>query len=197
MGELNYEEIGKNIKKERIAKGWSQNKLGEECKIANTVISAYENNRKTPGRDTIAIIAQKLGVSIDKLCYGDESEAFINEAPDEGRKIVNCIYTLWKLNLIDYYENYSYGGVPYISSEDKKGAYLVVKAYSSQIKRLINSLNDFAQKKDTFPDPDKYLEFILSSVAKEINNQIALENEAKEKKVQEAKKKYDKVKGCN
>jgi len=192
MSELNYEEIGKNIKKERKAKGWSQKKLGEECKIANTVISAYENHRKTPGRDTIAIIAQKLGVSIDKLCYGDESEAFINEAPDVGRKIVNCIYTLWKLDVIYYYENYSYGGVPYTNSEDKKGAYLVVKEYSSQIKRLINSLNDFAQKKNTFPEPEKYLELILSSVANEINTIISEKKEKEENKEKSVNKKSSK-----
>lgn len=180
MRELNYEEIGKNIRKERIAKGWSQSKLGGECHIANTVISAYENNRKTPGRDTIAIIAQKLGVSIDKLCYGDESEAFINEAPDEGRKIVNCVYTLWKLDVIYYYERFSYGGVPFMAIDDISGTYLVVKEYSSQIKRLINSLNDFAQKKNTFPEPEKYLEFILSSVANEINDIISEKKEKEE-----------------
>ena len=186
MSETNYEEIiGKNIKKERLAKGWSQSKLGNECRIANTVISNYENGKKTPGLNTVAIIAKKLGVSIDQLCYGDESESFINIVPDKGRKIVNCIYVLWELDVIYYYENFMYGGTPFdiISSEEKRGAYLVVKDYSFQIKRLINSLNDYAQKKDTFPNPEMYLENILSSVANEINAIIREKEEGtKEKK---------------
>lgn len=187
MSEINYEEnIGINIKKERLAKGWSQNKLGNECGIANTVISAYENGRKKPGLNTIAIIAQKLGVSIDRLCYGDENEAFINSVPDEGRKIVNCIYTLWEMQVIYYYENYIHSMLPYevLDDKEKNGVFLRIRKYSLQIKRLIISLNDFIQKKETFPDPDLHLESILSSVANEINAVIVREKEEEGKKKQ-------------
>ena len=199
MGEINYEEIiGQNIKKERLAKGMSQNDLGKKCDIVNTVISAYENKKKQPGLNTIVKIAKALDVSIDKLCYGDESISFINSAPDEGRKIVNCIYTLWELGVINYYENFLYSGIPTeFGDDEKRGTYLYIIKYDQEIKRLINSLREFSQRKETFPDPDMYLENILSSVANEINNQIAKENEDKEKKIKEAKMKYDQVKGCN
>ena len=79
--------------------------------------------------------------------------------------------------IIYYYEDFSYGGAPFNVTDNKTGTYLGIKDYSSQIKRLINSLNDFAQKKATFSEPDKYLEFILSSVANEINTIIAEKKE--------------------
>ncbi len=174
MSETNYEEvIGKNIKSERIKKGWSQSRLSNECGIANTVISAYENGKKTPGLDSVARIATGLGVSIDRLCYGDESESFINSVPDEGRKIVNCIYTLWSMGIISYYENWGQNGYSATPVSEIRGAYLCVREYYIQISRLINRLNDFNQNKNTFPDPDVYLENILSSVAKEINDIIS------------------------
>ncbi len=174
MGEINYEQvIGLNIRKERVAKNWSQTELGNRCQIANTVISAYENGKKIPGLNTVVRIARELGISIDRLCYGDESEAFINSAPNKGRKIVNCFYTLWKFGLIDYYESpfsgYDYGE----EREDHPiGIYIYLKEYGEQIKRLIISLNEFSQKRNTFAEPDKYLEMLLSSIATEINNHI-------------------------
>lgn len=194
MSEINYEQIiGENIKSERIAKGLSQTELGNRCQIANTVISAYENGKKIPGLNTIARIARGLDVSIDQLCYGDESESFINSAPDDGRKIVNCIYVLWGMGVIYYYENFQYGGMPVDMGMSGKpnGMFLGIKEYSVPIRRLINSLNEFGQKMDTFSDPETYLESILSSVANEINSEIEKE---KEREKQEGEKNNSKSK---
>ena len=55
------------------------------------------------------------------------------------------------------------------------------------IRRLINSLNEYRDKRDTYPEPEKYLEFLLSSVANEINKSIAADLESK-KKAEEKKK---------
>lgn len=174
MGEINYEQvIGLNIRKERIAKNWSQTELGNRCQIANTVISAYENGKKIPGLNTVVRIARELGISIDRLCYGDESEAFINSAPNKGRKIVNCFYTLWNLGVINYYENMMQGyGFIEASTDYPRGIYIYLKEYGEQIKRLIISLNEFSQKRNTFAEPDKYLEMLLSSISTEINELI-------------------------
>ena len=188
MANINYEDvIGLNIRKARTAKGWSQNELASHCGVANTVISAYENNGKTPGLSTIVKIAINLGVSIDQLCFGDESESFITATPDEGRKVVNCIYALWELDVIRYYENFSIGGSCYGDGNDRNGLYLLIPEYGEQIKRLINSLNEFKQKKDTFPNPEMYLENILSSVSKEIN--LLIEKKKAEKKEDEKNRK--------
>ncbi len=175
---VNYDEyIGKNIKEVRKAKNKSQQDVAKECGFANTVLSAYENGKKIPSLTTIATIARALDVSIERLYYGDDSNAFINMVPDEGRKIVNAIYYLWDLQVIDICENYNNMGLGFESGKNSLPITLLIYKYSQSIKRLINGLNEFKDQKDTYENPEAYLEMFLSSVAKEINLQI--ENERK------------------
>ncbi len=84
--------IGKHIREIRTERGLSQEALAEMCGFSNTTLSSYENGRKNPSLDTIAIIAKKLKVSIERLYYGDENNSFIISEPDEGKKIVNSVY---------------------------------------------------------------------------------------------------------
>ena len=173
---INCEErIGSNIRDARNEKGLSQSKLAKMCDMSCSQLSSYENSSKTPNLITAAKIAKALGVSIDRLYYGDESSAFINQAPDEGRKIVNCIYELWKMDVVEYYANFMAGGYPIMYSEDSehRGIFLVIHRFCNSIRRLINSLDEYKAKKDTYPEPDKYLEMLFSSVATEINNEIS------------------------
>ena len=164
MNTIDYEKnIGKNIKSVRTEKNLSQQELGNKTGISNTVISAYENERKTPGLTTVATIARALGVSIDRLYYGDENSYFINSVPDKGRQIVNSICLLWE------------SGVLY---HPPKG----IIHYEAEISRLLNSLKEFENKKETYPDPESYLEILKSSVANEINQSIKDEEEAEEAK---------------
>ena len=51
-----------------------------------------------------------------------------------------------------------------------QGVYLYLRKYETPIKRFINSLNEFSNNKDTYPNPEQYLEMLKSSVATEINN---------------------------
>lgn len=78
--------IGKNIKEVRNQRQLSQETLATACGFSNTTLSAYENGRKIPNLVTIAKIAKQLNVSIERLYYGDENNAFIISAPDEGKK---------------------------------------------------------------------------------------------------------------
>lgn len=66
------------------------------------------------------------------------------------------------MGIISYYENWGQYGHSTTPNSDIRGAYLCVREFDSQISRLINRLNDFNQNKNTFPDPDVYLENILS-----------------------------------
>ena len=163
-----------NLKKFRKEKDITQIRLSVAAEVSQETISAYESGSKYPGLNSIVRIARALNVSVDQLCYGDESESFINSVPDEGRKIVNCIYMLWELGVIFYFDNIIYNRT--FGMEDNSGFYLGIRKYPDQIKRLINSLNEFRDKKETFPDSDVYLESLLSSVANEINSMIAQEN---------------------
>jgi transcriptional regulator with XRE-family HTH domain len=166
--------IGKNIKEVRKKTGLSQEMLAMACGFSNTTLSAYENGRKIPNLITIAKIAKELKVSIERLYYGDENSAFINSESDEGKKIVNAIYYLWETGTISYHEKIAHDMEYYdiVKENEKLGVYLYINRFGSQIKRLILSLNEFKIKRETYSDPDKYLEILLSSVATEINNEI-------------------------
>ena len=187
MNMENYEAgIGGNIKEVRLGLKYSQEKLANMCEISNSTLSAYERSKKIPNLITIAKIAKSLGVSIERLYYGDENIAFIKSAPDEGRKIVNCIYVLWDLGVVNYYENFMPTAIPRFSTihddDFQDGIFLHITRYTDSIKRLINSLNEYKEKKDTYSEPDKYLEFLLSSVANEINKTIADDKELKRRR---------------
>ena len=73
--------------------------------------------------------------------------------------------------------------------EISRGMYLLLVKYCMPLRRLINSLNEFKSNRETYSDPDKYLEILMTSVATEINNEIASEKIEKEKKLQEEKQK--------
>ena len=164
--------IGENIKEVRIEKRLSQEELGEKCGFSNTTLSSYENGRREPSLHTIATIAKQLGVSIERLYYGDEDKSFIMSEPDEGKRIVNAVYYLWQLDMVSYFEDYSQDyGDGYLRKNDKhpRGVFLYIRKYSGPIKRLLSSLDEFKLKEKTYPDPDQYLEMLFSSVANEIN----------------------------
>ncbi len=193
--------IGKYIREVRIERNLSQEKLAEMCGFSNTTLSSYENDRSRPSLDTIMTIAKELKVPVERLYYGDENISFINSEPNEGRKIVNAIYFLWKSHVIYYFENYMPGMIPmgFMNEGDEpSGVYLQLVKYCTPLKRLINSLNEFQRNEATYPDPEKYLDILLTSVAKEINNEIEEEKADEEKrrmKAQESGKSNNKSKG--
>lgn len=173
---MSFEEhIGENIKTVRKEQNLSQQQVAERSGMSNTMISEYERGNKIPNLVTTAKIASALNVSIDRLYYGDENNTFISSAPDEGRKIVNAVYLLWEKGVVWYHENMHYGMPPMM--DENNGFFLFVSKYQEQIKRLISNLNDYKDKKDTFPDPRAYLEMVLSSVARDINRVIEAEEQ--------------------
>ncbi len=177
---MNYEElIGDNIRKVRKIKNMSQQQLAKKCGVTNTVISAYENKKKIPSLVTIGGIAQALGVGIDRLYFGDENASFIISAPDEGRKIVNALYLLWSVGMLHFYED-SLSQSTTIMDDMRNHIHVGITKHMCPVKRLINGLVDFGKQKDTYPDPNAFLEMLLSSVAMEINKEIEKENLAEQ-----------------
>lgn len=59
--------LGDRIRTLRKEHGWSQAQLGEAIGTDSQRISRYENERITPGIDTLIALAQTLDVSIDYL----------------------------------------------------------------------------------------------------------------------------------
>ena len=167
-----YEDnIGSNIREVRQKRRFSQEKLAELCGISNTTLSAYENSKKIPNLTTVAKISRSLGVSVERLYYGEKAVQ-VNDEPDEGKRIVNAVYTLWSLGVISYYESYTAGVMIHYDQSEAIGTMLVLNKFKDQIRRLIGLLDEFKIRRNTYPDPQKYLEMVLASVATEINEEI-------------------------
>ena len=167
-----YEDnIGSNIREVRQKRRYSQEKLAELCGISNTTLSAYENSKKIPNLTTVAKISRSLGVSIERLYYGEKAVQ-VNDEPDEGKRIVNAVYTLWSLGVISYYESYTAGVMIHYDQSEAIGTMLVLNKFKDQIRRLIGLLDEFKIRRNTYPEPQKYLEMVLASVATEINEEI-------------------------
>ena len=60
-------EFGKKLKEFRVAKGLSQQKLGEELGFCNQTISFWESGSREPDLDTVLKIARYFSVSVDEL----------------------------------------------------------------------------------------------------------------------------------
>ncbi len=70
-----YYWVGKQIKKYRKLKGWSQSKLATECNFTDTFISNLENNAfQTISLNSLYHIAQTLEIPVMKLFEGLEEE---------------------------------------------------------------------------------------------------------------------------
>lgn len=163
--------IGNNIREIRNLRRYSQERLAKLTGISNTTLSSYENSKKIPNLTTVAKIARALGVSIERLYYGDEDTLFVKD-PDVGKRVVNAVYMLWEMGVVTYYESYTAGVMIHYDQKDAVGTMLVLTRFQEQIRRLIGTLDEFKIRRNTYPDPDRYLEMILASVAAEINEAI-------------------------
>ena len=70
MTNSTIELICKNIKKFRLEKGLTQEKLSELCNISTDYLSEIERGKKTPSLKRFIIIAEKLEVPFDKFFVG-------------------------------------------------------------------------------------------------------------------------------
>lgn len=160
LGEPN---IGANIIAARNDKGWTQAKLAKETGISAASLSAYENDKKTPGLQTLAKIAEALDVSIDRLYYGDESQSITSGASTTGQIVVNAVCALRKLGIA------SYVIIDYPSGDGEPSASMRITRCPYSIKRLVDELDDFENKQGTYPDPQAFLQQVLGSVVNEID----------------------------
>lgn len=72
--------IGKNIQARRKQLHLSQAALAEKCSLSVPFISLIENGHKMPALDTLILISEALGSSLDDLVHGiskDSSKEYI------------------------------------------------------------------------------------------------------------------------
>lgn len=66
------ETLGSRISYLRSKKGMSQEELAKYLKLAKSTLGMYETNKREPSFETISLIANFFGVSIDWLLTGKE-----------------------------------------------------------------------------------------------------------------------------
>lgn len=66
----------------RVKNGYTQDKMADICKISVRTVQTWERGERLPGFDSLILIANTMGVSIDWLCgrsdYQQTIETFIN-----------------------------------------------------------------------------------------------------------------------
>lgn len=59
--------LGNNIRKLRLDKGWTQTELGEKVGVDQKVITSYERGVSKPPLDNLVKFATVFGISLDEL----------------------------------------------------------------------------------------------------------------------------------
>ena len=96
---MNYQLLGKNIKKFRVQKDLSQEALGEKVGCSNSHIGQLERGTGTASLEMVVNIANVLGVTVDQLLldsldypelvYLREMERRIRKFP-RSTKVLSC-----------------------------------------------------------------------------------------------------------
>lgn len=68
---MNYELLGKNIRKYRKEKKYTLEQLTEKLDVSTTFIGQIERAKGIPSLDTFVKIANILEISTDSLLFGD------------------------------------------------------------------------------------------------------------------------------
>ncbi|MBO7208831.1 MAG: helix-turn-helix transcriptional regulator [Clostridia bacterium] len=68
---MNYELLGKNIRKQRKEKQYTLEQLAEKLDVSTTFVGQIERAKGVPSLETLVKIANVLEVSTDSLLFGD------------------------------------------------------------------------------------------------------------------------------
>ena len=77
------ETFAHRLKRLRQQKDLSQTELGEIAKVHYTHIGKYEREESSPSLDTLVLLAECLGVTIDYLVRGNEENAAVASIEDK------------------------------------------------------------------------------------------------------------------
>ena len=68
---MNYELLGKNIRKQRKEKKYTLEQVAEKLDVSTTFIGQIERAKGIPSLETLVKIANVLEISTDSLLFGD------------------------------------------------------------------------------------------------------------------------------
>lgn len=80
--------LGKRIAELRKEKGLKQETVAESLAVSPQAVSKWENDLTCPDISVLPLLAEVLGVTVDKLLTGKEPEPIVQLAPTEEKDLV-------------------------------------------------------------------------------------------------------------
>ena len=87
---INYQTVGRRIRKLRLEQNMTQETLGEYAGISPAALSYIENGRKHVSLDSLSAIAYALGVTVDALLYGSVEHVTTRYGTDLDEILSSC-----------------------------------------------------------------------------------------------------------
>ena len=80
--------LGKRIAELRKERGLKQDALAEKLAISSQAVSKWENDQTCPDISVLPLLAEILGVTVDKLLTGKDPAPIVRLAPQEKKDLV-------------------------------------------------------------------------------------------------------------
>jgi transcriptional regulator with XRE-family HTH domain len=117
---VNFKQIGQRVKEIRYAKGMSQAELAEQIDMSVPYISLIETAAKKASLSTLILIANALGVTVDALLNGNQTNdlaeyycdlvCLINDCNNYEKRIIFEVASTTKRSLRDNIRLHPYFG---------------------------------------------------------------------------------------
>ncbi len=81
---MDQNKIGRFIAEKRKQKNMTQEELGEKIGVTNKTVSRGETGRYMPDPDTIPVLCDELGITVNELLCGEKLDENYKEQADEN-----------------------------------------------------------------------------------------------------------------
>ena len=162
-------ELGKQIRRYRNERSFSQETLAEKVYVSRQTISNWENGKSYPDVNSLVLLSEAFEVSLDKLIKGDV-ENMKEQINREDQQIFNCLSVIYTVLLLavavtplPLVEFLSYAGL---------GIWLALLGVALYVARLV-------EKKKKEMDVQTYKEIVAFMEGKSLNDIEKAREEAK------------------
>ena len=153
-------ELGKQIRRYRNERSFSQETLAEKVYVSRQTISNWENGKSYPDVNSLVLLSEAFEVSLDKLIKGDV-ENMKEQINREDQQIFNCLSVIYTVLLLavavtplPLVEFLSYAGL---------GIWLALLGVALYVARLV-------EKKKKEMDVQTYKEIVAFMEGKSLND---------------------------
>lgn len=168
--------LGTNIRKHRLARNWTQEKLADALCVSHQIISKWENGIATPDITVLCALAGIFHVSLDALCgIGREQiDEVIEEMDKEIQNLeirFEAMYTKWQEieKLLIYYptdDKFLFSALRFLrSAHDRIENDAQKDAVNAEILKISERLLDFSRN-------DEYRSFANYNLAVYYDEQV-------------------------